>query len=70
MATKARGPTREALQAECGVPPVQHDVRLQVYFNSAMQLMVQGEAYYQERDLMNVRVETVFSKRELRCEVK
>ena len=44
----SRGPTRQNLQKECQVPPVENSRPLQMYFNGGRQLLVQGDAYYNE----------------------
>lgn len=56
MGGKDKGPTRKFLQPECAVPAVQNSVRLQTYFNLAKQIMVQGESYFQQKDLRLVRL--------------
>lgn len=54
MAGRSKGPTREALQAQCELPPVVNNQRLQWYFNGARQLLLQGEAYNKDDEFQTV----------------
>lgn len=49
-----RGPTRESLQADIQTVPVLNGKRLQMYFNGSRQLLLQGEAYFDEGELIMV----------------
>lgn len=55
-----RGPTRTALQSQCVVEPVESTRNLQGYFNAVKQLLFQGEAYYMEGSLVQVRKVDLF----------
>lgn len=49
-----KGPTRAALQAQCVVAPVLEGQNLRGYFHAARQLLLQGETYYMEGELVHV----------------
>ena len=49
-----KGPTRAALAAQCVVAPVSEGQNLRGYFHAARQLLLQGETYYMEGELVHV----------------
>lgn len=49
-----KGPTRRMLQSACNVDNVNNSIRLQSYFNTARQLMLQAEIYRTEQQLETV----------------
>lgn len=49
-----KGPTRMALQPQCVVPPVSEVRNLRGYFQATRQLLLQGEQYYTEGNLVHV----------------
>lgn len=51
-----KGPTRTALQPQCIVAPMSEVQSLRGHFQAARQLLLQGEQYYMEGELVHVSV--------------
>lgn len=54
-----KGPTRAALQSQCVVAPVSGAQNLRGYFQAARSLVLQGETYYAEGNLVHVSLQVV-----------